>query len=117
MNINSILDVKTPTEDVESYLPDAEKIINGQPKQRVWNLMSSKDERFHSGIWDSQAGHWKVSYSEDEYCHILEGESIIHDDEGTHKIVKAGDHFLIPAGFKGSWEVPSYCKKIYVIYE
>lgn len=117
MNITDLIDVTLPTDDTDSFLPDAHKIISGNPAQRIWNLMSSADERFHSGIWDCQAGHWHVQYTEDEYCHILEGESIIHDGQGGSKQVSAGDHFLIPAGFSGSWEVPVYCRKIYVVYE
>lgn len=101
----------------ESFLPDAEKIISGEPHQNIWNAYSSPDGKFHGGIWDCQAGAWTVNYSEEEYCLILEGESIIVDANGEEKVVRAGDQFIIPAGFSGVWKVPSYCKKTYVIYE
>jgi uncharacterized cupin superfamily protein len=101
----------------ESFLPAPEKIISGNPRQNIWNVYSSSDAKFHSGIWDAQAGRWRINYTEDEYCMILEGESIIADEHGNERIVKAGDQFVIPAGFKGTWTVPVYCKKIYVIYE
>jgi uncharacterized cupin superfamily protein len=104
-------------EPKETYLPAEEKIISGAPEQNLWNNYSSGDDKFHVGIWDSKAGKWKVSYTEHEYCLILEGDSIIHDQDGTTLHVKAGDQFVIPAGFSGDWEVPSYCKKTYVIYE
>ncbi|GLQ30826.1 hypothetical protein GCM10007876_13050 [Litoribrevibacter albus] len=117
MSIQSIKDVSADNIPADNYLPDDEKILSGRPEQNVWNVFSSKDDKFHTGIWDAQAGHWKVSYTEDEYCVILGGESIIHDADGNTKRVKQGDHFVIPAGFQGTWEVPSYCKKIYVIYE
>jgi len=117
MNIDKLIDVNQQNAEKEVYLPDQEKIAAGNPEQGIWNVFSSKDEKFNAGIWDSQAGKWQVSYSEDEYCVILEGESIIHDKDGNTKTVKAGDHFMVPAGFSGHWEVPSYCKKIYVVYE
>ena len=117
MSLDLIQDLNTQSVQAETYLPDAEKIKQGSPEQNVWNLFSSKDEKFHAGVWDAQAGAWTVSYDEDEFCYILAGESIIHDERGQTKTVKAGDYFTVAAGFKGTWEVPEYCKKIYVIYE
>ncbi|MDX1472627.1 MAG: cupin domain-containing protein [Reinekea sp.] len=113
-------DIMTLTTDgvaPETFLPAAEKIVRGQPRQSIWNNYSSTDAKFHSGIWDSQAGEWKINYTEDEFCLILEGESVITDTLGEQKTVKAGDQFVIPAGFQGTWTVPNYCKKIYVVYE
>lgn len=101
----------------ESYLPDQDKIISGTPSQSLWNNYSSADNKFHIGVWDSAAGRWKVNYTEHEFCQILEGQSVIYDADGNMQEVKAGDQFVIPAGFSGEWEVPEYCKKIYVIYE
>ncbi|OZG74435.1 transcriptional regulator [Hahella sp. CCB-MM4] len=115
--VDDIASVKTEGVTSETYLPDPSKLISGQPTQTLWNNFSSPDNKFHVGIWDSQAGEWAVNYSEQEFCLILEGESVIHDEQGGQRSVKAGDQFYIPAGFKGRWEVPEYCKKIYVIYE
>lgn len=115
--ITDILSVSTQGVEAESFLPDAEKIRSGDPKQTVWNLFSSADQKFHVGTWDSQAGSWSVSYTEEEFCLILEGESVIIDQDGHEKTVTAGDQFVVPAGFSGTWSVPEYCKKVYVVYE
>lgn len=115
--VQDIVTVTTDSVTVESYLPADEKIIKGEPKQNVWNSFSSPDNKFHTGIWDSQAGEWKITYTEDEFCFIVSGESVITDAQGNRKTVKTGDQFVIPAGFSGTWTVPNYCKKIYVIYE
>jgi hypothetical protein len=32
-------------------------------------------------------------------------------------MVETGDHFVIPAGFNGVWEVVQPCKKIYVTFQ
>lgn len=32
-------------------------------------------------------------------------------------ILVAGDQFVIPAGFRGTWETIETCRKIYVIFE
>ncbi len=38
-------------------------------------------------------------------------------DQGRAKTLRAGDRFVIPAGFKGTWEVLEACRKIYVVFE
>ena len=43
--------------------------------------------------------------------------SVIRDAEGNGKTVRAGDRFVIPAGFSGTWEVLEDCRKVYVIFE
>lgn len=115
--VTDIKTVNTNGIEAETYLPAAEKTVQGKPEQTIWNCFSSPDEKFSVGTWDSQAGEWKVSYSEDEFCLILEGESVIKDSQGRERTVKSGDQFVIPAGFQGTWCVPHYCKKVYVIYE
>jgi uncharacterized cupin superfamily protein len=114
---DDIVSVSSAGVEKESYPPAPEKLISGNPRQNIWNVYSSGDAKFHSGIWDAEAGQWHINYTEDEYCMILEGESVIADEQGKERTVKAGDQFVIPSGFKGTWTVPVYCKKIYVIYE
>lgn len=101
----------------ERYLPDPSKLIAGTPWQAVSNAYSSPCGRFHSGIWESEPGHWRIHYTEFEYCEILAGESVLHGDDGSRLALRSGDRFVIPAGFRGSWEVIERCRKVYVIYE
>jgi uncharacterized protein len=58
-----------------------------------------------------------VNYTEMEYCEILKGVSVLRDEAGQQKTLSAGDRFVIPSGFKGTWEVVEPCQKIYVAYE
>ena len=94
-----------------------EKIVHGQPMQRTWHHFTSGDEKFFAGIWEAEPGCWRVSYSENEFCQILSGRSILRDAQGREKSLKAGDNFTIPRGFQGQWEVLETTRKIYVIYE
>ena len=47
----------------------------------------------------------------------MQGVSVLRDDQGRAKTLRAGDRFVIPAGFKGTWEVLEACRKIYVVFE
>jgi uncharacterized cupin superfamily protein len=59
----------------------------------------------------------EISYTEEEYCHMLEGTSIITHADGTSVRVTAGESFVIPVGFAGAWEVVETTTKRFVIYE
>ena len=98
------------------YQPAAERILSGAPLQRAWELYASADGRFSSGIWECAPGKWRVVFDEQEFCHLLAGEIVITSDEGVVQHVKAGDAFVTPAGFTGTWDVLSTARKEYAIY-
>ena len=97
--------------------PAPDRVLAGNPVSRTWNAYESGDGKFFSGIWESEPGKWEIHYTEHEFCHILEGESIIADEAGKETRVQTGDAFVIPAGFKGTWEVVRTTRKHYAIYE
>ena len=101
----------------EDSAPAAANLISGHPRQQIWNVLSSGDGRFHVGQWASGPGAWRVNYSEYELCHLLAGVVRLTDEAGAVKTYRAGDTFVIPSGFRGSWEVVEACRKIYAIYE
>lgn len=106
-----------PDGDGEDYFLPAEKLIAGNPKQTVWQQYSDTSGKFFAGAWQSGVGKWRVAYTEEEYCQILEGVSIITDTAGNSVTVRSGDRFVMPRGFAGTWEVLEPTKKLYVIYE
>lgn len=97
----------------ETERPDPAKLIAGDPVFTTWNL-EARDGLF-CGIWQSTPGSWRIAYEEWEYCRILEGRSIITEDGGAAVTVGPGDSFVIPPGFRGSWEVVETTRKDYVI--
>jgi len=101
----------------EEYFLPSEKLIAGNPKQCVWKHYSDASGKFFAGIWRSEVGKWRISYTEEEYCQILQGTSIIADTAGNAMTVSAGDSVVVPRGFVGTWEVVEPTQKIYVIYE
>ena len=100
----------------ETYFLPPEKLLEGNPRQTAWVLYTDPTGRFSAGIWHSERGRWKIRYTEEEYCQVLEGLSIITDQAGTAVTVRAGEEFVIPAGFSGTWEVVEPTRKRFVIY-
>ena len=99
------------------YLPAPEKILSGHPRQRVWSQYTDAGQKFSVGIWECEPGAWRVRYTEEEYCRILEGRSLLTASDGTVTAVGPGDEFVIPRGFVGTWQVIETTRKTYVIYE
>jgi uncharacterized cupin superfamily protein len=101
----------------EEYFLPPEKLLQGNPRQTVWMHYTDPSGRFMAGTWHSERGRWKILYTEEEYCQMLEGRSVITDQAGTQLTVCAGEEFVIPAGFSGTWEVLEPTRKRFVIYE
>ncbi len=101
----------------EEYLLPSERLLQGNPKQTVWMHYTDGSGRFMAGIWHSERGRWKILYTEEEYCQILEGVSVITDQAGLAVTVRTGEEFVIPGGFVGTWEVVEPTRKRFVIYE
>jgi uncharacterized protein len=95
--------------------PDPAKLISGKYQTSWWNHFTGENDRLFCGIWESTPGKVEVSYDEWEFCHIISGELILHRPGGTKKRFKKGDAFIIPAGFKGTWETVKKVRKHYVI--
>ena len=97
----------------ETERPAAELVVEGDPVHTTWNL--EELDGLYCGLWQSTPGSWKVSYSEWEYVHILEGVSVLTDTAGTAVTLRAGDSYVIRPGFEGVWTVKETTLKDYVI--
>ena len=108
-NITDLVALAKSMAKVERYATPPDRLVKGNPEQNN-ALHFSVEDRFFVGEWGAEVGCWKVSYTENEYFHILSGKSILRDTEGNDKI-------CVPAGFEGEWEVIEPTQKIYAIYE
>jgi uncharacterized protein len=111
------IDLAGPGPEPQEWRPPAERVLAGDPLQRAWNYYSSADGRFHAGIWECAVGKWRVVFTESEFCELLAGEILVTGDDGVQHLWRAGDAFVSPAGFTGTWEVLLPARKYYVIYE
>jgi len=102
---------------VEQSAPPADRLLAGNPRQRIWNFFSDLSGQFHSGRWSSTTGHWRVRYTENELCVLTAGRVALHGSTGERLEFAAGDAFIVPAGFEGTWEVLEACSKIYAIFQ
>ncbi len=117
--MTDILPMKTkgrhaPKMQKGEHNPD--RTLKGKSKTKTWNHFTGEDGRLYCGIWQATPGKVACTYTEWEFCHIISGEVVL-TAEGKKKgqRFKKGDGFIIPAGFKGTWETVKKVKKHYVI--
>lgn len=100
---------------MEKGSPSPDKLMKGKYQTKTWNHFTGEDERLFCGIWESSPGRVKVDYKEWEFCHFIEGKAVLSNEDGKSWTLGKGDAFIIPAGFRGTWETVKTVKKHYVI--
>jgi len=109
--------LKESSTEPEHYFVAEEKLIAGNPRQTVWMQYTDPTSKFFAGTWASDIGKWKIRYTEEEECLMLEGTCVVTDTQGHAVTLTQGDRFVIPRGFEGTWEVVTPAKKTFVVYE
>ncbi|GHA77934.1 transcriptional regulator [Formosimonas limnophila] len=102
----------------EFDFPRADRLLTGNPKRTTWSHFVNDSGEVYMGVWASEVGSWHIEMgpTEDEYFYVLEGRGQIVGESMT-KAFSVGDAVVIPAGFKGVFEVIEPLKKHYVIVE
>ena len=123
-NINDVIDFAKNRVTVEHGIVAQDKVVAGVASDantkitmQTYNHYTDPTEQFFAGIWHSSVGAKSVNYTEEEVCVILEGRVRLTDLAGNAKEFGAGSTFVLPAGFKGTWETLEPVKKIYVIWQ
>ena len=91
------------------------KVLEGEPEFNV--ITVDKKDNVKAGFWESSRGKWHFVNGDDhwEYCHIVEGISVVTQDGGEPQRYVAGQSFVLHPGFSGTWEVIEPTRKEYVI--
>lgn len=101
----------------EACGPAPDRILAGQPVHRAWNAFTDASGQLFCGRWSSTPGKWRVRYTENELCVIITGHVTIESTAGERQAFSAGQAFVVPAGFEGTWTVHEECVKFYAIFE
>jgi uncharacterized protein len=113
---HQIIDFRTKVEG-ETSTPAADRLLAGTPEQIVRNYFSDATGQFHSGLWSSTPGKWRIRYSESEFCCLTRGRVALANTAGQRWEFGPGEGFVVPAGFEGTWQVIEDCTKFYAIFE
>lgn len=116
MTVPAIVDFNSHIPAEESA-PAEDKRLAGDPRCAVANRYADASGQFFAGDWSSTVGKWRVEYTEHEFCQLVEGRVSLVSDDGQAWRFGPGDAWVIPAGFKGTWETLEPARKRYAIFE
>jgi len=103
------------TPPVEVGQGSGEALLSGEYLTCTWNHYSGENGRLYCGIWESTPGKVLINYTEWEFCHLIEGRVVVTSEAGEEWHLQQGDAFMIPVGFRGTWETVQTVRKHYVI--
>lgn len=86
------------------------------PGQSEADVTSWAADGLETGVWEAGPGEFtatRVGYH--EVCQILSGRATITEENGTVIELAAGDLFVTPAGWRGTWLVHETLRKVFVI--
>ena len=92
--------------------------IEGNQTEASVALASHNGGKVEIGVWECTPGRFTADRSHSaEFCHFIAGKAKLTNHKGKSWIVKKGDAFIIPAGFRGTWETIEKVRKHYVILQ
>ncbi|HZO23577.1 MAG TPA: cupin domain-containing protein [Steroidobacteraceae bacterium] len=97
--------------------PAPDRQVSGNPSTQISNYFSDASGQFFAGHWSASRGKWRIRYTENELCVMTSGKVSIESETGERCTFVAGDAFVVPAGFCGTWEVLEDCSKVYAVFE
>jgi len=95
--------VSNPDHALRSIRFDPAAALTGKDGEATTHLWyTDPSNKLCAGFWASEDFSGAVNYT---------------DADGNVETYRAGDSFLIPSGFSGSWETIEPVRKFFVIYE
>jgi uncharacterized cupin superfamily protein len=68
------------------------------------------------GVWESTPGRWVRQVKEAEFCIFLEGDCVFESEMGETIGIASGDVVYFPENSKGTWDVKTTSRKIFLIF-
>jgi uncharacterized cupin superfamily protein len=117
--MSAIIAFATQQTQPEYDHPRAERLLRGNPQRTTWNHYTNNSGEVFAGVWACEAGSWQIEMgpTEDEFFFVTQGRCRLIDADGNAVEVGPGQSLVIPAGFKGVFDVLEPMQKHYMIVE
>ena len=101
-----LVDSATPTDEI----PAKPGVYVGQ--KITFDDMHSGDVIVRVGVWEAGVSKtYLEDYPFTEYVLMISGHLVLTNEDGTSNEFKAGDTFVMPKGWSGTWDVQEHTKK------
>jgi uncharacterized cupin superfamily protein len=91
---------------------DPSWILSGEPFARLAEHSRGQDDAAVTAIWDCTAGAFRWRFGWDETVMIMEGEVHVTAEDGTERLLRAGDVAYFAGGTTAVWHIENYVKKV-----
>lgn len=110
-----VIDFANPDLPVVELQTSDPALVDTPYSSRSWRHFVSPEKKAVAGIWEAPQHLERCECDYDELCHLLEGHVRLTDSYGVSQSFKAGDTFVVAAGFKGTWENLTPVRKVFMI--
>ena len=119
--IRSSRDMETPRSPVSAALDELEMapapidpslVVEGDPQARLSVHSRAYDDKATTAVWDCTAGAFRWYFGWEETVMILEGEVRVTAEDGSERLLRAGDVAYFPAKSWSTWYVETYVRKL-----
>ncbi|MCX8995735.1 cupin domain-containing protein [Rhizobiaceae bacterium BDR2-2] len=87
-------------------------IVEGTPHARESVHSKGDDDASVTALWDCTAGTFRWHFGWDETVVILAGEVHITAEDGSERVLQAGDIAYFKAGTWATWRIDDYLRKV-----
>ena len=102
------------TAQIGAFAPKPTSTSDGQVEASS-SLWKSGDTKSDAGIWEASPGTFTARRDGyHEICQILSGRATIEPTGEEPFDIAAGDTFVTPSGWTGTWHVHETMRKVYV---
>jgi len=101
------------TATLEPYEPWP-KAIRAEPGKHAMKELFGGE--FSVYVYETEPGLLEFEeFPFDEFVQILSGTAVITDASGTSQTFNAGDSFIVPKGFSGTWEAQGEYREMFIM--
>lgn len=99
--------------------PAPERAIGPPPLRTTHECYAAPEAGLSVGEWRCEPGAWRIAFhaGRHEFFQVLEGRLRIADEAGNAREFGPGDAGIIPAGFRGCFEVLEPVRKRYAMLD
>ena len=115
MGVDSVVLVSKEAGDAFVPALDSYELRSEQWEECEYHCFRDPSGQVLVAFWEGEPGVVRLGqWPYDEVCILLEGKVAVVDDEGGRREFVAGQSFVVPRSFSGTWETVERSRKIFI---
>lgn len=114
----TVLMRNAPAHTIQAFAPKPTAVTPGQSEGSadLWSTPGTQHGVVETGIWEADLGTFTATREGyHELCYLVSGRVTLTEEGEQPLELEAGDLFVTPAGWRGTWQVHEAVRKVFVI--